>query len=161
MTDLEQQIQDKQKLLDENGMWQQMGYLSNDEIDCEPILLFKKHDVAPFPIVLEAPTGLKCPKYDWNQYKWVENDPNSQGAQITALKEQLDTTKQTLTAVQEQQNSVSKETSGALDKIQATQEKQAEATAQLLQMLAPILASKPSVPNIPNVPTSNTNGGAN
>lgn len=156
MTDLEQQIQDKQKLLDESGIWQQMGYLSNDEIDCEPILLFHKHDVAPFPIVLEAPTGLKRPKYDWNHYMWVENDPNSQGKQLTDLKEQLDTAKQTITAVQEQQTTVSKQTTGALDKIQQTQEKQAEATAQLLQMLAPILASKPSVPNIPNVPTPST-----
>ncbi|RMC39551.1 hypothetical protein F5ESL0236_04660 [Lactobacillus sp. ESL0236] len=154
--DLAEKTAELQKEINENSMWKQIGYISNSDTDCEPILLVEKHDITTYPIVIEAPTGLKSPKYDWTAHSWIENDPNSQGAQITALKEQLATAKQTIIAVQEQQTTVSKETNGALDKIQQTQEKQAEATAQLLQMLAPMLAGKPNMPSVPNVPTPPT-----
>lgn len=163
--DLEQKTAELQKEITENSMWKQIGYISNSDTDCEPILLAEKHDITTYPIVIEAPTGLKCPKYDWTAHSWIENDQNNQGKQLADLKAQLDTAKQTITTIQEQQNSVSKETNGALDKIQEAQEKQAEATAQLLQMVAPILAGKPSVPNVPTPPTTpdnnTTNGGAN
>ena len=163
--DLEQKTAELQKEITENSMWKQIGYISNSDTDCEPILLAEKHDITTYPIVIEAPTGLKCPKYDWTAHSWIENDQNNQGKQLADLKAQLDTAKQTITTIQEQQNSVSKETNGAIDKIQEAQEKLAEATAQLLQMVAPILAGKPSVPNVPTPPTTpdnnTTNGGAN
>ncbi|MCO6528585.1 MAG: hypothetical protein J6565_07350 [Lactobacillus sp.] len=162
--DLEQKTAELQKEITENSMWKQIGYISNSDTDCEPILLAEKHEITTYPIVVEAPTGLKSPKYDWTAHSWIENDPNSQGKQLADLKEQLDTAKQTITTIQEQQTTVSKETNGALDKIQEAQEKQAEATAQLLQMVAPILAGKPSVPNVPTPQTTpdnnTTTGGA-
>lgn len=156
MTDLEQKTAELQKEINENSIWKQIGYISNSDTDCEPILLAEKHEITTYPIVVEAPTGLKCPKYDWTAHSWIENDQNNQGKQLADLKAQLATAKQTITTLQEQQTTVSKETNGALDKIQQTQEKQAEATAQLLQMLAPILAGKSTAPNMPNVPTPTT-----
>lgn len=140
--DLEQKTADLQKQINDNTMWKQIGYISNDDTDCEPILLSKKHENNVWPIVVEAPDGLVNPKYDWTKHAWVENDPNSQGAQIKALKASLDSAKQTIASVQ-----TSAQTTGAtLEAIQKSQEKQATTSAQMLQMLAPLLANKSTAP---------------
>lgn len=138
--DLKDKTTELQQQIGENTMWKQIGYISNDDTDCEPILLFKKHESNIWPIVVEAPDGLVNPKYDWTKHVWFENDPNSQGAQIKALKASLDSAKQTIASVQ-----TSAQTTGeTLEAIQKSQEQQATTSAQMLQMLAPLLANKPT-----------------
>jgi hypothetical protein len=149
--DLKDKTAELQKQVGENTMWKQIGYISNDDTDCEPILLSEKHESNVWPIVIEAPDGLVSPKYDWTKHVWVETDANSQGAQIKALKASLDSAKQTIASVQ-----TSAQTTGAtLEAIQKSQEQQAATSAQMLQMLAPLLADKSATPT----PTAPMEGG--
>ena len=141
--DLKDKPAELQKQINDNTMWKQIGYISNDDTDCEPILLSEKHESNVWPIVVEAPDGLVNPKYDWTKHIWIENDPNSQGAQIKALKVSLDNAKQTIASVQ-----TSTQTTGAtLEAIQKSQEQQAATSAQMLKILAPLLSTNPAKSN--------------
>lgn len=129
---------EKQKILDESGLWAQMGFISNNKIDCEPVLLFKKHDNNFFPIVIEAPTGLSNPKYSWEKHMWVDQDATSNSVRLNNVEKAVQ-------SAQEQAKSVSTENQtlkDSLSNIEKGQKDQTQTLAQVVQMMAPLLAPK-------------------
>lgn len=72
-----------------NSEWKQIAYLSNDQEDCEVIQLSEKHDATLYPVVLEEPTGLVHPKYDWSKSEWIEQDTQSQGYRLNQAEEKI------------------------------------------------------------------------
>lgn len=126
------------KEINENSLWKQIGYISNSDVDCEPILLSKKHDNDFYPIVVEAPTGLNNPKYDWTKHVWVDQDATSNSVRLTQ-------TEKTLETVQNQAESISKENEAlkdSLSNIERGQKDQTQTLANVVQMMAPLLAPK-------------------
>lgn len=51
MAEWQDTANDLTKQIDENSIWKQIGYMSNNDVDCEPILLSQKHDSDFYPIV--------------------------------------------------------------------------------------------------------------
>lgn len=94
-------IAEKQKILDESGLWAQMGFISNSEIDCEPVLLFKKHETNFYPIIVEAPpANFIKPKWDKIKHMWIDNDNASTSSRLNSVEKTIETVQQNNVAVQ-------------------------------------------------------------
>ena len=88
-------IAEKQKILDESGLWAQMGFISNNEIDCEPVLLFKKHETNFYPIIVEAPpANFIKPKWDKIKHMWIDNDNASTSSRLASVEKTIETVQQ-------------------------------------------------------------------
>lgn len=135
MAEWENTAKELGKEINDNSMWKQIGYISNSDVDCEPILLSAKHDDNAYPIVVAEPTGLNNPKYDWAKHIWVEQDAENNSARLTQTEKALET-------VQSQAESVSKENEtlkDSLDSLVKGQKDQSQTLAQVVQMMAPLL----------------------
>ena len=115
---------------------EQIGYISNDDVDCEPILLSKKHDADVWPIVITEPSGLNHPKYDWNKHQWVEQDAASNSVRLKEVEQKVDSVQKATTTVSQDNNALQQ----SLDGISKGQQAQSQQLAQLLQLVAPIVA---------------------
>ena len=92
---------EKQKILDESSLWAQMGFISNSEIDCEPVLLFKKHETNFYPIIVEAPPAdFVKPKWDKIKHMWIDNDNASTSSRLNSVEKTIETMRQNNVAVQ-------------------------------------------------------------
>lgn len=127
---------ERKKLISDDGLWHQIGYVSNDDVDCEPILLSTKHDTDIWPIVLTEPTGLNHPKYDWNKHQWIEQDAASNSVRLNEVEQKIDSVQQATTSVTQDNNALQQ----ALDGISKGQQAQSQQLAQMLQLIAPIVA---------------------
>lgn len=127
---------ERKKLISDDGLWHQIGYVSNDDVDCEPILLSRKHDTDIWPIVLTEPTGLNHPKYDWNKHQWIEQDAASNSVRLKEVEQKIDSVQKETTSVTQDNNALQQ----ALDGISKGQQAQSQQLAQMLQLLAPIVA---------------------
>lgn len=127
---------ERKKLISDDGLWHQIGYVSNDDVDCEPILLSRKHDTDIWPIVLTEPTGLNHPKYDWNKHQWIEQDAASNSVRLKEVEQKIDSVQKETTSVTQDNNALQQ----ALDGISKGQQAQSQQLAQLLQLVAPIVA---------------------
>lgn len=127
---------ERKKLISDDGLWHQIGYVSNDDVDCEPILLSRKHDTDIWPIVLTEPTGLNHPKYDWNKHQWIEQDAASNSARLKEVEQKIDSVQKETTSVTQDNNALQQ----ALDGISKGQQAQSQQLAQMLQLIAPIVA---------------------
>lgn len=77
-----------QKILDDsNGFYKQIVYVSNNKHDCSPELATDKMDSNEYPHVVERPTGMQHPVYDWTDRPnhWVEGNADYQGKRISTL----------------------------------------------------------------------------
>lgn len=138
MAEWEETANELNKEINVNSMWKQIGYISKDNVDCEPILLSSKHEDNIYPIVVEAPTGFNNPKYDWTKHMWVDQDATSNSVRLTQ-------TEKTLETVQNQAESISKENEvlkDSLSNIEKGQKDQTKTLAQVVQMMAPLLTPK-------------------
>lgn len=125
-------------MIDDNSLWKQIGYISNSSVDCEPILLSAKYENNVYPIVVEAPTGLNNPKYDWTKHMWVDQD-------ATSNSERLTNTENSLKSVAEQAKAAvdaSEKVQQALTNISKGQNDQMAQLANMLKLLAPVLAKE-------------------
>ena len=123
-------------IISENSMWKQIGYISNNDVDCEPILLTKKHEENIYPIVVEAPTGMNNPKYDWTKHMWVDQDAASTSVRLTNAEKAIQTAQeQAATTASE-----NKDLKDSLDGIAKSQTEQSKQMAEMLQLLAPVVA---------------------
>lgn len=96
---------EKQKILDESSLWAQMGFISNSEIDCEPVLLFKKHETNFYPIIVEAPPAdFVKPKWDKIKHMWIDNDNASTSSRLASVEKTIETAQQNNVAIQNQNN---------------------------------------------------------
>ena len=127
---------ERKKLISDDGLWHQIGYVSNDDVDCEPILLSRKHDTDIWPIVLTEPTGLNHPKYDWNKHQWIEQDAASNSVRLKEVEQKIDSVQKETTSVTQDNNALQQ----ALDGISKGQQAQSQQLAQMLQLIAPIVA---------------------
>lgn len=138
MAEWEETANELNKEITDNSMWKQIGYISKDNVDCEPILLSSKHEENIYPIVVETPKGLNNPKYDWTKHMWVDQDATSNSVRLTQ-------TEKTLETVQNQAESISKENEAlkdSLSNIEKGQKDQTQTLAQVVQMMAPLLIPK-------------------
>lgn len=127
---------ERKKLISDDGLWHQIGYVSNDDVDCEPILLSRKHDTDIWPIVLTEPTGLNHPKYDWNKHQWIEQDAASNSVRLKEVEQKIDSVQKETTSVTQDNNALQQ----SLTNIANGQQAQSQQLAQLLQLVAPIVA---------------------
>lgn len=127
---------ERKKLISDDGLWHQIGYVSNDDVDCEPILLSRKHATDIWPIVLTEPTGLNHPKYDWNKHQWIEQDAASNSVRLKEVEQKIDSVQKETTSVTQDNNALQQ----ALDGISKGQQAQSQQLAQMLQLIAPIVA---------------------
>ncbi|MCH3904131.1 MAG: hypothetical protein LKE17_00040 [Lactobacillus sp.] len=90
-------------LLQPNGIYAQIVYQSDSHHDCEPIPIPYKLDGDQYPFVVEAPTGMNHPKFDWSvdNHGWHETDANAQGERIAALETTAQQTTEQVKALQE------------------------------------------------------------
>ncbi|WEV36205.1 hypothetical protein [Lactobacillus sp. ESL0677] len=79
-------------------------YLSNEQYPCLLVGIVGEFDKGvPYPLIAEAPDpSLKNPKFNRSLGKWVEMDPESQGAQIAQLQQENDALKKSNSALQSQ-----------------------------------------------------------
>lgn len=125
-------IAEKQKILDESGLWAQMGFISNSEIDCEPVLLFKKHETNFYPIIIEAPpANFIKPKWDKIKHMWIDNDNASTSSRLNSVEKTIETVQQNNVAVQ----SENKDLKNALSNL-------ANGQAQMLKLLGAATSPK-------------------
>lgn len=76
--------------IDKDSLWVQMGYISNDKIDCEPILLSEKHEDNFWPVIVEEPpVNLIHPKYDYPKHRWVELEAESNSSRLTDVEKSV------------------------------------------------------------------------
>lgn len=127
---------ERKKLISDDGLWHQIGYVSNDDVDCEPILLSRKHTQDFYPVILEEPTGLNNPRYDRNKRQWVEQDAASNSVRLKEVEQKIDSVQQATTAVTQDNTALQQ----SLTNIANGQQQQTETLAQMLQMIAPIVA---------------------
>ena len=127
---------ERKKLISDDGLWHQIGYVSNDDVDCEPILLSTKHDVDVWPIVVTEPSGLNNPKYDWTKHQWIEQDAASNSVRLKEVEQKIDSVQQATTSVTQDNNALQQ----SLTNIANGQQAQSQQLAQLLQLVAPIVA---------------------
>ena len=125
-------------MINENSLWKQIGYISNESVDCEPILLSEKHDNDFYPIVIKEPAELSNPKYDWTNHMWVDQDAISNSVRLNNIEKAVQ-------SAQEQAKSVSTENQtlkDSLSNIEKGQKDQTQTLAQMLQMMTPLLTPK-------------------
>lgn len=127
---------ERKKLISDDGLWHQIGYVSNDDVDCEPILLSREHTQDFYPVILEEPTGLNNPKYDWNRHQWIEQDAASNSVRLKEVEQRIDNVQQATTTVSQDNNALQQ----SLDGISKGQQAQSQQLAKLLQLVAPIVA---------------------
>lgn len=124
------------KEVNEHSLWKQIGYVSNDDVDCEPILLSRKHDTDIWPIVVTEPIGLNHPKYNWNKHQWVEQDAASNSVRLKEVEQKIDSVQKETTSVTQDNNALQQ----SLTNIANGQQTQSQQLAKLLQLVAPIVA---------------------
>ena len=122
--------------VDEHSRWKQIGYISKNGKDCEPILLSTKYDNDDWPIVVKAPTGLNNPKYDWHTHEWVEQDATSNSYRLNDVEQKIESLQKTATNASKNNDNLQQ----SLSDISKSQKVQSQQLAQLLQLVAPIVA---------------------
>ena len=86
---------DLKQRIDKNSLWVQVGYISNDKIDCEPILLSEKHEDNFWPVIVEEPpVNLIHPKYDYPKHRWVELEAESNSSRLSDVEKSVQALKQ-------------------------------------------------------------------
>ena len=71
-------------------MWTQVAYISNDRIDCEPVLLSEQHKENFWPIIVEEPPiDLVHPKWDRRTQKWVDTDGTNTNSRLNQVEESV------------------------------------------------------------------------
>lgn len=105
--------------IDKDSLWVQVGYISNDKIDCEPILLSEKHNDNFWPVIVEPPVDLVHPKYDYPKHRWVELEAESNSSRLTDVEKSVQT-------LQQSGQQVAKDNTGIKDTLSGIAKGQAE-----------------------------------
>ena len=93
--------------IDKDSLWVQVGYISNDKIDCEPILLSEKHEDNFWPVIVEEPpVNLVHPKYDYPKHRWVELEAESNSSRLTDVENSVKSLKQSDEQVTKDNNDI-------------------------------------------------------
>lgn len=127
-------VTDLNSRVDKESMWTQVAYISNDRIDCEPILLSEEHKTDFWPIIVEEPPiDLVHPKWDRRTQKWVDTDGTNTNSRLNQVEESVKSLK-------EQDENVTKDNNEIKNAISS----QASVQAQMLKILGS--ATSPKAP---------------
>jgi hypothetical protein len=104
-------------LLQPSGIYVQIVYQSDSHHDCEPVPIPYQLDHDQYPFVVEAPTGMNHPKFDWSvdNHGWHETSADAQGERIAALETAAKQTTEQVKALQ-QAHTATVQSSETLDK---------------------------------------------
>ena len=73
----------------------QVAFISNDLIDCEPILLTGEHDENFWPIIIEEPPiDFVNPKWDKLTHQWVDTDVTNTNSRLNQVEESVKSLKE-------------------------------------------------------------------
>lgn len=87
-------VKDLNSRVDKEAVWTQVAYISNDRIDCEPVLLSEEHKENFWPIVVEEPPiDLVHPKWDRRTQKWVDTDGTNTNSRLIQVEESVQSLK--------------------------------------------------------------------
>lgn len=87
-------VADLNSRVDKESMWTQVAYISNDRIDCEPVLLSEEHNENFWPIIVEEPPiDLVHPKWDRRTQKWVDTDGTNTNSRLNQVEESVQSLK--------------------------------------------------------------------
>ncbi|MBP2057910.1 hypothetical protein J2Z60_001085 [Lactobacillus colini] len=107
---------DAQKLVNESSYYNQVAYISDNKHDCMPVAV----DVLmgdDYPYVVDRPTGLINPKFNWDTHEWIENNAAGQAKQLASLQETI----KNLSLKSEEIDKKNKEVTYALQNVQEVQ----------------------------------------
>lgn len=76
---------DEQAKRIDGTLFVQLAYRSDAQHKCEPVLLSEKQTANIYPIVVDAPTGLTDPIFDYGKNIWFEGSIAGQARQIATL----------------------------------------------------------------------------
>lgn len=123
----------------------QVAFISNDLIDCEPILLTGEHDENFWPIIIEEPPiDFVNPKWDKLTHQWVDTD-------VTNTNSRLNQVEESVQSLKKQDENVTKDNNEIKNAISSL----ASGQAQMLK----ILGSATS-PKAPTTTDSKQDGGS-
>lgn len=138
-------VNDLNSRVDKESMWTQVAYISNDRIDCEPVLLSEEHKTDFWPIIVEEPPiDYIHPKWDRRTQKWVDTDGTNTNSRLNQVEESVQNLKQ-------QDENVTKDNNEIKNAISSL----ASGQAQMLK----ILGSATS-PKVPTTTDSKQDGGS-
>ena len=124
--------------IDKDSLWVQVGYISNDKIDCEPILLSEKHNDNFWPVIVEEPpVNLIHPKYDYPKHRWVELEAESNSSRLTDVEKSVQ-------ALQQSDQQVAKDNTEIKDALSGN----AKVQAEMLKLIGS--ATSPKAPTTAN-----------
>lgn len=130
----QKQTEEKQKLL-KGGLFKQIAWISNDEYPCSPVALTDSMNQSVMPIVVDEPTGLQNPTYDWINRKWVERDTSALSEQVTQVIQDMKKVNETVEEVKQTQENSTNSNDQVVEAIKEMQAGQAQTTAVLSQVL--------------------------
>lgn len=131
--------------IDKDSLWVQLGYISNDKIDCEPILLSQVHTENFWPVIVGPPANLVHPKYDYSKHEWVEQEAASNSSRLTDVEKSVQ-------ALQQSDQQVAKVNTDIKDKLNGI----AKGQAEMLKLIGSATS-----PKAPTTTDSKQNGGTN
>lgn len=134
---------DLKQRIDKDSLWVQVGYISNDKIDCEPILLSEKHNDNFWPVIVEPPVDLVHPKYDYTKHRWVELEAENNSSRLTDVEKSVQ-------ALKESDQQVAKDNTDIKDTLSGI----AKGQAEMLKLIGSATS-----PKVPTTSDSTQNGG--
>lgn len=123
----------------------QVAFISNDLIDCEPILLTGEHDENFWPIIIEEPPiDFVNPKWDKLTHQWVDTD-------VTNTNSRLNQVEESVKSLKEQDEQVNKDNTEIKDDLSGI----AKSQAVMLKILGSVTS-----PKTPTTTDSKQDGGS-
>lgn len=116
----------------DNPLYSQIVYISNDTDNCFPIP-FHSLDSNSYPYVVERPTGIDNPKFNWKTLQWEELSSGSQASKLNKLANDIAT-------LESKSNKENSELTKQLENLEKITSTNTEASAQIIQMLSAISA---------------------
>lgn len=134
---------DKLKKAVEDGAGVQVAYTSNNQVDCEPVLLTEKKETTEYPTVVEEPVGFIDPKYVWfgTHKGWVEGASKAQGKRIADLESKVSDMKKNVIQISKYQENAKEENSKLVAQVKNDNASTQQQLAQLLTMVSTMMAA--------------------
>lgn len=127
-------VADLNSRVDKESMWTQVAYISNDRIDCEPILLSEEHKTDFWPIIIEEPPiDFVNPKWDKLTHQWVDTDVTNTNSRLNQVEESVKNLKEQDEQVNKDNNDIKNSLNGI-----------AKGQAEMLKLIGS--ATSPKVP---------------
>lgn len=136
--DWQKKADELSKRIDGN-LFVQLAYRSDPLHSCEPVLLSEKQTQDIYPIVVEVPTGMINPKFNWHSSKWEETDSAAMATQLNNL-----TTKVNQIEANGGSADLKKQVSDMQKQVTTDQQSTQKQLAQLLVMVSSLMAKPTS-----------------